>query len=512
MSNASNGPAATGVQHLVEVGKTPGQDVTVMVEHGLDKAIAALPGLIKETLTRSGVPGAAVAVVHGGSTVYAQGFGRRQVDKSEPIDTHTVFQIASLSKSLSATITATQIKKGIVSWNDPVVRHLPHFRLSDLYVTVNATIGDCMAHRTGLPPAAGDDLEDMGFEWTQILAKLQFLPLDPFRSSYHYANFATTAGAQAVAAAAGKPWADLAEEALFKPLGMSSTSARHDDFIARQNRALLHVLEDGKFQPLYDRNPDQQAPAGGVSSNVIDLAEWLKFLLAGGMHKGEALASAESLVEALNPHAFAAPAQTLDERAGFYGYGFNVRVNPNGRTSFSHSGAFVLGAGTNFQIVPSADVGIVVLTNGSPIGAAEAISAAFLDIGQYGEPLRDWYAGYHAMLSPMLNPVGDLVGQAPPAKPQAPKPLDAYAGSYKSVYYDWANVEVKGNSLVLMLGPRNMPYVLTHWDGDIFAMTPNNENAPKGSRWSVRFTVKDDKAASFTIKYLNDHNLGIWNR
>jgi CubicO group peptidase (beta-lactamase class C family) len=503
---------AVGKQDLIEPGNTPGQDVTVMVDHGLDKALSALPALVAETLGRSGVPGAAVAVVHGGKTIYAEGFGVREIGKPAGIDTNTVFQIASLSKSLSASVTATQVTKGIVGWNDPVVRHLPGFRLNDPYVTLHATIGDFMAHRTGLPPAAGDDLEDMGFNREQILERLRLLPLDAFRSSYHYANFGTTTGAEAVAAAAGKPWEDLAEDALFKPLGMTSTSARHAVFIARENRALLHVLEDGKFQPLYDRDPDAQAPAGGVSSTVTDLAEWMKFLLAGGRHNGEPLASPASLVEALNPHAFSAPAQTLDERAGFYGYGFNVRTNPNGRTSFSHSGAFLLGAGTNFQIVPSADVGIVVLTNGSPVGAAESISAAFLDIVQYGEPLRDWYAGYHAVLAPMLDPVGDLAGKTPPVAPHAPKALDLYAGRYDSTYYGPAEVAVEDDHLVLTLGPRPVRYVLAHWDGDTFALSPQGENAAKGSRSSVRFDTRDGKPEAFTIEYLNASKMAVWER
>src|SRR3546814_1681291 len=99
--------------------------------------------------------------------------------------------------------TAIEVTNKVVQWDDPASRHLPQLKLSDPYITMHATIGDFMAHRTGLPPTAGDDLEDLGFSRQQIIERLRYLPLDSFRSSYHYANFGTTIGAEAVAAAAG---------------------------------------------------------------------------------------------------------------------------------------------------------------------------------------------------------------------------------------------------------------------------------------------------------------------
>src|SRR5690606_12793198 len=132
-------------------------------------------------------------------------------------------------KSITASVIATQVSKNVVSWDDPVVNHLPAFRLRDGYVTRHATIGDFMAHRTGLPFTAGDDLEDIGYSRETILERLRLLPLGPFRVSYNYANFGTTTAGQAVAAAAGVPWEVLADSALFQPLGMQHTSARYAD-------------------------------------------------------------------------------------------------------------------------------------------------------------------------------------------------------------------------------------------------------------------------------------------
>src|SRR6266566_3520537 len=77
-------------------------------------------------------------------------------------------------------------------------------------------------------------------------------------------------------------WKTAAEEKLYKPLGMASTSSRHSDFVGRANKALGHVLVSGKWAQKFQRDPDTEAPAGGVSSSVNDLAKWMRLELANG--------------------------------------------------------------------------------------------------------------------------------------------------------------------------------------------------------------------------------------
>ena len=139
----------------------------------------------------------------------------------ETVDADTVFQIASLSKPVTATIVARQVQAGVVGWDTPVAKHLPWFKLKDPWVTTHVTIGDLLSHRSGLPDHAGDTLEDLGFDRRQVLERLRLLPLAPFRISYAYTNFGFTAGAEATAVASGKDWATLSEDALVQ-------AARHD--------------------------------------------------------------------------------------------------------------------------------------------------------------------------------------------------------------------------------------------------------------------------------------------
>src|SRR3546814_9067045 len=132
---------------------------------------------------------------------------------------------------------------------------------------------------------------------------------------------------------------------------MPSTSYRYRDYEARGNRAALHAYQKGSFVALGQRNADEQAPAGGVSSNVVDLAEWLKLLLADGQYRGKRLIAPQALLPALSPQSFSAPPHAVDARPGFYGYGFNVNTEEGGRQAMGHSGAFLLGGGTGFKLV-----------------------------------------------------------------------------------------------------------------------------------------------------------------
>lgn len=485
--------------------------VPEITDEAVQAALKKLPGQIASTHQRSGVPGMAVAVIYKGETLFAEGVGVRAAGQAAPVDTDTVFQLASLSKPISATIAATQITQGKLDWNDPAARYLPSLRLASSYVTKQATIGDFMAHRSGLPGAAGDELEDIGFSRAQILARLQQQPLTAFRLSHAYANFSTTTAAEAVAAAAGKPWDELAETSLFKPLGMTRTSTRYQDYLAHDNRATLHAFENEQFQPLYQRNPDAQSPAGGVSSSVNDLTHWLRLLLSAG--KGnEQLISQAALLPAMSPQTLHAPLASLLKQPSFYGYGFNVGFDDQGQLRLSHSGAFLLGASTAFHLWPAADIGMVVLTNGGPVGVPESLIADFMDTVRHGEPQRDWYAAYHEPMKALYQPVGDLVAQAPPSSPAPARPADHYIGDYDSRYFGQAAIYQQDGTLWIKLGPDNKPQPLIHWDGDTFAIEPNNENAPAGSRSSVHFTMEQNATTGFTIEYLNQNELARWQR
>lgn len=463
-------------------------------------AVAQLDLLSEQVLERTGIPGMAVAVVHKGKTVYAKGFGYRRLGSPEPVTSETVFQLASVSKSVGATVVAHQVSKGVITWDTPVVEYLPWFALDTEQASQAVTVGDLYAHRSGLPEEAGDDLEELGYGRRDILQRLRFLESAPLRSRYAYSNFGLTAAAEAVAVASRQEWEALSEETIYRPLGMKDTSSRHADFLSRDNRAHPHILIDTVFKPGPQRQPDAQSPAGGMSSSVSDMARWMTLVLQSGWHHDQQLISPAALRPALEPQALTRPADS-QRTAEYDGYGFNVSTTPAGYTMYSHSGAFLMGASTSFYLLPAAETGIVVLTNAVPVGAAEALCLSYLDLVQFGELTHDWVALLKEVVSGMLEPTGKLTGKAPPADARPALPLDAYAGTFGNKYFGVAQVSAHSGSLELTMGPASQTMPLKHWSGEVFVFEPKGEMAPPGSRSMVTFQVdRNGVARSLSIE------------
>ncbi len=353
-------------------------------------ALSKLDGIVADIRRRTGVPGLAVAVVHQGKLRYAKGFGTRNLRTGLPVTPDTVFQLASVSKSLAGAVVASIVGNphNKVGWSDPIVKYLPDFALSDPYVTANVTLADMLSHRSGLPGAAGDLLEDLGYHRDHILNRLRLEPLSPFRGQYAYSNFGYTTGGVAAAAAIGKEWADAAAHLLFTPLGMNSTSYRHSDFLSQPNRTAMHVRRNGTWLQEFSRNADQEAPAGGANSSVLDLAKWMKMELAVGSWRGKPFIDPAAIRETWLPHSLSSLPSLFYSRSGFYGLGTDVSNDATGRLRVSHSGAFFQGAATNYVLLPAEGLGIVVLTNGMPVGVPESITASFLDYVEAGSPAR----------------------------------------------------------------------------------------------------------------------------
>ena len=231
-------------------------------------AVAWLPAYVRQAMDATGVPGVAVAVVHRGELIYAEGFGVRSTRTGGRVDPDTVFQVASMSKPLGATAVAAAVGQGTIAWDSPAAPLVPGFTLTDPWVSDHVTIGDLYAHRSGLPGEFGNDLEQFGYGRQQIFDRADMEPLSPFRDTYAYSNFGLTAGGVAAANAAGQSWEQFARERVFAPLGMSRSTFSHAELERWRNVAALHPEVAGRWVPGPPRNADAQAPAGGASASV----------------------------------------------------------------------------------------------------------------------------------------------------------------------------------------------------------------------------------------------------
>ncbi len=475
----------------------------------IEAAIGQLDGLAARFLEETGVPGMAIAVVHDDRVVYAKGFGVRRLGDPTPVDPDTVFQLASVSKSVGASVVARAVGERVASWDDPIVRYLPWFRLKSRSTTRQVTIADMYSHRSGLPDHAGDDLEPLGWSRREILRRLRYEPLSPFRAAYAYTNYGLTAAGIAVAEAARTPWAELSERLIYRPLGMRSTSSRFADYVKAPNRAYPHVRRDGRWvvndQPL---NPDRESPAGGVSSSVRDLAQWVRMMLNDGVYEGRRIIAPEALAAMVTPHAVATPPATLAARPGLYGLGLFVGTDASGRVYLSHSGSFEEGAATQVSMVPSARLGIVVLTNGEPLGVPEALAQTFLDLALVGHETADWWGILKPAFEAAYESPSPLAGRPRPERPRPARPARAYLGRYHSPYLGGARVVRRDGRLALVAGPARKVYPLEHWSGDTFTTGTGRLFG------AVTFAGRgrDGRATAVTVESLNGSGLGTYRR
>src|SRR4051812_4807250 len=92
------------------VNPNPGADaVAVVTPEQIEAAVADIARSVRAAMDATGTPGIAVGVVHGGVAIFAEGFGVRDVDRGEPVDSATVFALASVSKSVGSTVVARAI-------------------------------------------------------------------------------------------------------------------------------------------------------------------------------------------------------------------------------------------------------------------------------------------------------------------------------------------------------------------------------------------------------------------
>lgn len=448
---------------------------------------AAFDAIAEQALARTVVRGMVITVAHRDRVVYLKGFGVRKVGEAAKINPDTVIQIASVSKPFTSTVLARLVGEGAISWDTRLAVIDPSFKLYDPQATAQVTLRDLLSHRSGLPEYAGDLLEDLGYDRSAILYRLRFVkPGGPFRKSYHYTNFGFTEAAVAAAARAHKTWEDLIAETLYRPLGMTHSSSRFADYRNAVNRAAIHVLVGGKMVAKYQRDPDAQSPAGGVSTTGRDIAQWLRLQLANGAINGTPLIAAEALEETHRPK----PNGTADKR---YGLGWNVAEDRErgGLLRLNHSGAFSRGVGTHVLLVPKENLGIAILTNAAPTGLAEAMADAFIDLYFDGQVNKDWVGvwveRWKSIEAQQAQTLKDYSKLQLPEPPRPSRPPAAYAGSYQNAYFGVVEVRQDAGKLSLVLGPKRLSLPLTHWDGDVF--TYDFDTEMDSGRRAATFTV-----------------------
>lgn len=339
--------------------------------HAMDAArIEQLKAFVTQAITELGIPGAAFSLTTRGKTIYSTGLGVRLLGAPTPVDGDSEFLIASNTKGLATLMLAKLVDEGKLRWDEPVTEAYPSFRLGSDATTQKVLIRHLVCACTGLPrkdmqvilnsnpDAAASDT------FTQLAATE---PTSKFGEVFQYNNL--------MAAAAGYVGGHLVHpelsldqafyrsinEKILTPLGMTATTFDFDRAM-KTDWARPHadnvdgrpvaILESGmKLNYAFTR----YAGAGGAWSTANDLIKYVRFELnEGKLDNGTQYVSAKNLLQRRVPNV------PIGEDAT---YGMGLEVDNQYGVAVVHHGGSLAGYKSDIMLIPSADIGAVILTN-----------------------------------------------------------------------------------------------------------------------------------------------------
>jgi beta-lactamase class C len=311
------------------------------------------------------IPGMAMAIVQNGRIVSMRGYGITDTRAAEPVDTHTVFRLASLSKAFAGTMAGLLVNDGVLRWDSRITDFLPEFRLQNEYATQRLTVADVLSHRVGLVHNTYDrDLEGNA-DYRTLTQKLAYAPSKCLPGDcYGYQNIAFSLIGDVVFAATGTFYSQEVERRIFKPLGMNDASFGLEGIEASPRWARPHVRGRGGWVSLTPKpNYYQVAPAAGANASIADMAQWL---IAQGGHRPDVLPA--PLLATLHAPLVSTPGEVRGSSwrrarlsAASYAIGWRV-YDYAGHQLVFHGGA-VQGYRGLVALLPEHDLGIAILWN-----------------------------------------------------------------------------------------------------------------------------------------------------
>lgn len=333
---------------------------------------------VQETLRRSGIPGAALAIVEGDRIVHTAGYGR-QADDS-PVTPASVMAVASLSKSFTAAAVMQLVVQGAVSLDAPVRQYLPEFKAIDPRAS-RITVRQLLNHSSGLTfeSLRGANTRGRSPLHRSLEERAAWLGGATLRAEpgteTTYDNFGYALLARLVERVSGKAFADYLRDSVFVPLGMRATRS----FLTTRDAVTVptgHTMMFG-IPVQWQMPPDLVAGAGGVASSANDLARWLLLQTTNGRTStGTQLLPAEVM----------AAMHTASSPGSDYGFGWRESQLEDGTKYFHHSGRIVTYA-AHEALFPAQAIAYAFVTNGlDPLPAGPAALIAGLNAIVVGRP------------------------------------------------------------------------------------------------------------------------------
>ena len=415
--------------------------------------------------------GLAVAVMEDSAIIYHQALGFSNADIKNPVNTTSLFNIASCSKAFTAVSIGILVDEGKLKWTDKVIDYFPEFKLADDYITKEMTVEDLLCHRSGLGTFFGDLLwYNTTYSDEEVMKRMRNEPITRrFGIEFGYQNIMFMIAGDLIKKVTGVPWSEFVESRIFKPLGMTQTRPSNDELTKDQDIAFGHL--NNKVLEIYDFNAAK--PAAAIYSSVDELSTWTMLLLNNGIFRGQRIISKASLNRIMEPHTILGVSNMQKQHGiNFYMYGLGWFIyDYNGKKIVEHDGGMP-GYVSKVTMVPDQRISIIVLNNGNDGFVDNAIRGEILNILVKGREF-DWIGEYsnikarsatYELTTSKQRLESRVAGTKPSLSPEG------YTGLFRDKSYGDAEVKLDSGKLRLTFLPAKTVFtgVLEHWHYDTF--------------------------------------------
>jgi CubicO group peptidase (beta-lactamase class C family) len=315
----------------------------------------ALVSLTEAKMKEYGVPGVALGIIDGASLT-TRGLGITNVEDSLPVTAHTVFPIASISKTFAATAMMRLVEQGKIDLRAPVRTYIPTFKVRDEAVSRDVTVWHLLTHLGGWEgQVSGPDRGSATLENFVATTLPDLMQVAPPGKAWSYNNAGFSIAGRVIEVATGTSINRAIRDLVFQPLGLEHAGTTPGDFIVNRFAA-GHSTRDGKTTLQRPFSPSASVTAGGVGLCITDILTYARFHMGDGTAaNGERVLERKSL-ELMRTAQSAK--QSTDDSIGIAWH--MRRVGPV--RTFAHGGTLG-GHVLLLELVPERNFAIAILTN-----------------------------------------------------------------------------------------------------------------------------------------------------
>lgn len=268
-----------------ETTNNPAEDQTIYSQTTLDQNKSdSIHQLLTKIVADGKAPGMIAAIVSSEGVIAIASAGERKAGSGIAFTTNDVVHLGSCGKAMTATMIATLVAEGKLSWDTKLIEAIPELKNSIHTDYQKITLWQLLTHRAGIPKNPTDE---GAFCSKEIKARRLAILEDNFKSpatyeidKFHYSNFGYLIAACMAEQITGLSWEVLMKQRLFDPLGMSTAGFGNPNISKSIDQPRGHHKYVWKWWPSEAYYHEAIGPAGRIHCSIADWAKFLSLQLA----------------------------------------------------------------------------------------------------------------------------------------------------------------------------------------------------------------------------------------